>query len=204
MYRVGGMCAFRVGGWWSESERGGQSRHFDRFERLFLNERVTQVISFLNLHIHAGGVPQRGRPALEAAAGGRPVARPSVLQPRLPVGRCVSVWIELNFTMYGCTSSAAVLLIAEPAHQSLCVSLNCILSVRNPLGVWGVGGLFLAPVWPLLRHCFPGWLLGAPPPPSSTDAADVARRVVLTLFDGMGWVGAYEARTVRRVPKSAI
>lgn len=56
------------------------------------------------------------------------------------------------------------------------------------MGVWGVGGLFVAPVWPLLRHCFPGWLLGAPPSPTSTDAADVARRVVQALFDGMGWV----------------
>lgn len=52
--------------------------------------------------------------------------------------------------------------------------------------MWGVGGLFLAPVWPILRHAFAGWLLGAPPP-ASTDASDVARRIVQTLFEGLGW-----------------
>lgn len=62
---------------------------------------------------------------------------------------------------------------------------------RNPLGVWGIGGLFLAPLWPLLRHSFPTWLLLSPPAECATaafTAADISRRVVRALFDWLGWV----------------
>lgn len=49
----------------------------------------------------------------------------------------------------------------------------------------GVGGLFLAPLWPLLGHSFPAWLLPSSPP-VATDA--VAKWIARGLFEGMGWV----------------
>ncbi len=63
---------------------------------------------------------------------------------------------------------------------------------RNPLGVLGIGGLFLAPLWPLLRHSFPGWLLVVAPStdavPTAASSADLSKRVVRALFEWIGWV----------------
>lgn len=52
----------------------------------------------------------------------------------------------------------------------------------------GIGGLFLAPLWPLLRHSFPGLLLG--PSTTASDATlamELSKRVIRTAFDGMWW-----------------
>lgn len=57
------------------------------------------------------------------------------------------------------------------------------------MGVLGIGGLFLAPLWPLLRHSFPAWLL-LPLPPATSDASfamELSKRVVHSLFDWVGW-----------------
>lgn len=54
----------------------------------------------------------------------------------------------------------------------------------------GIGGLFLAPLWTLLRHSFPGLLLGIPPANASDAASAVglSKRIVASVVDGMGWV----------------
>jgi hypothetical protein len=140
-----------------------------------------------------GRLSQRGWRPLEAAAGRGPVARPPVLQQGVPVrkeeenqGVCgVLRFLPFTHEFIGMGMYTLMRSYLFPPRPT-----NHFARPRNPLGVLGIGGLFLAPLWPLLRHSLPAWLLLpiTDNTRTTTTAADLSKRIVRTVFDWMGWV----------------